>query len=53
MDGTEKTLDASVMDRTEMPTMLSGTVELFTFAPPPVYVMHGVGHIPVKSKLQN
>ena len=45
MDGTEKTLDGSVMDGTEMPTMFSGTVELFTFAPPPVYIMNGVGKI--------
>jgi hypothetical protein len=37
MDGVEKTLKCN------MPTILSGTVELFIIAPPPVYVMAGAG----------
>jgi hypothetical protein len=41
MDGVEKTLKRNIM----MPTILSGTVELITIAPPPVYVMDGVGKI--------
>jgi len=39
MDGSEKT------SKSNIPTILSSTVKLVTFAPPAVYVMDGVGKI--------
>jgi hypothetical protein len=41
MDEVEKTLKRNIMP--VMPTILFGTFEMVTIAPPPVYVMDGVG----------